>query len=257
MPALKTLVVDDEKPARDRLIHLLSKDERVEVVGEAGNGVDAIDFVAAHQLHLVLLDIQMPGLDGFDVVRMVKKLPMVIFTTAFDKYAIKAFEVHALDYLLKPIPAKRLNVAIGRALAQIGQNAPGSDPDWRKRMLEAVDAISPTKAITRVPVRLGERIQLVEVTDVLWFYVQDKLVSLVTREGESDTHFTTINEIERKLDPDVFFRIHRSTVININHIREIRTWFHGTLKVVMDDEASTELDVSREHSRRLRKQLGW
>ncbi len=258
MSPLTTLIVDDEKPARDRLVHLLSKDRRVEVIGEAANGVDAIEFAETRHPRLMLLDIQMPGLDGLDVVRIVKDLPLVIFTTAYDEYAIKAFEVHALDYLLKPIPVRRLGMAIERAQARLlsvgGQDG---EPAWRETMLDAVNAISPLKAMSRVPVRLGQRIRLIEAGDVIWFFVRDKLVSLVTRDGELDTHFTTISEIEQKLDQAVFFRIHRSVVVNLDHISEIRPWFNGALKIVMDDPAATELDVSREHGRRLRKQLGW
>ena len=258
MNPLKTLVVDDEKPARERLIHLLSSDERVELVGDVGNGVEAVEFVETHRPDLILLDIQMPGADGFDVVRMVKELPLVIFTTAYDEYAIKAFEVHALDYLLKPIPAKRLASAIGRACVEVERAQPGeAGSSRRKRVLEAASEIVPSQPISRVPVRRGDKIQLVETQDVLWFFVRDKLVSLVAGGGEMDTHFTTINELEQRLDPEVFFRIHRSMMVNLNHIREIQPWFNGALRIVMEDPEATELDVSREHARRLRKQIGW
>lgn len=255
--ALKTLIVDDEKPARDRLRLLLAKDRRVELVGEAGNGPEAIEAVARHHPQLILLDIQMPGMDGFDVVRMLEHPPLVVFTTAFDEYAIKAFEIHALDYLLKPIPQKRLRAAIDRAIETWERIEGGGAEDWQARLLEAVNAVAPPKPMTRVPVRAGETIRLVPLEDVLWFYVRDKLVSLVTAEGELDTQFTTIQELERKLDPEVFFRIHRSMLVNLDHVKEIQPWFSGTLKVVMDDADASELDVSREHARRLRRQIGW
>ena len=165
---LKTLVVDDEKPARDRLIHLLSKDKRVEVVGAAGNGPEAIDRVNEHHPHLILLDIQMPGMDGFDVVRMLNDPPLVIFTTAYDEYAIKAFEIHALDYLLKPIPQKRLSAAIGRAIQEWSAIDGGGRDDWQERLLEAVNAVSPPqRTLARVPVRAGETIRLIDLVDVL------------------------------------------------------------------------------------------
>lgn len=255
---LKTLVVDDEKPARDRLIHLLSKDKRVEVVGAAGNGPEAIDRVNEHHPHLILLDIQMPGMDGFDVVRMLNDPPLVIFTTAYDEYAIKAFEIHALDYLLKPIPQKRLSAAIGRAIQEWSAIDGGGRDDWQERLLEAVNAVSPPqRTLARVPVRAGETIRLIDLVDVLWFFVQDKLVSLVSAEGTLDTQYTTIQELEQKLDPEVFFRIHRSMMVNLNHVKEIQPWFSGTVKVVMDDAESTALDVSRVHARRLRRQIGW
>jgi DNA-binding LytR/AlgR family response regulator len=260
MPAspLKTLVVDDEKPARERLIHLLAKDKRVELVGEASNGLEAVELAERLRPQLMLLDIQMPGMDGFDVVRLLREPPLVVFTTAFDEYAIKAFEVHALDYLLKPIPQKRLASAIERAIQEWSLIEGGGLEAWQQRLLEAVNAVAPPqRAISRLPVRLGEKIRLIDLDDVKWFFVQEKLVSLVTDSGVMDTQYTTLHQLEQKLDSDRFLRVHRGALVNLNHVREIRPWFSGTLKLVMDDARATELDVSREHARRLKKVIGW
>jgi DNA-binding LytR/AlgR family response regulator len=255
---LTTLVVDDEKPARQRLRHLLAKDKRVELVGDASNGVEAVELVQQLQPRLMLLDIQMPGMDGFEVVRMLTHPPLVVFTTAFDEYAVKAFEIHALDYLLKPIPEKRLRAAIDRALQEWTLIEGGGQSGWQARLLAAVNAIAPaSRGIRRVPIRQGERIRLLDLQEVKWFYVEDKLVSLVSDGGAMQTQFTTIQELERKLDPERFFRIHRGVVVNLGHIREIRPWFSGALKLVMDDAKSTELDVSREQARKLKQVIGW
>jgi DNA-binding LytR/AlgR family response regulator len=197
-------------------------------------------------------------MDGFEVVRMLDRPPLVVFTTAYDAYAIKAFEIHALDYLLKPIPEKRLRAAIERALEEWNRIDGGGQPDWQARLLEAVNSIAPaSRGLRRIPIRQGEKIRLVDLEDVKWFYVQDKLVSLVSDNGEMDTQFTTIQQLERKLDPEKFFRVHRGVVVNLGHIREIRPWFNGTLKLVMDDAQSTELDVSREQARKLKEVVGW
>jgi DNA-binding LytR/AlgR family response regulator len=254
---LTTLIVDDEKPARARLRHLLAKEKRVEIVGEAVNGMQAVELAEQLRPRLMLLDIQMPGMDGFDVVRLLREPPLIVFTTAFDEYAIKAFEIHALDYLLKPIPQKRLTAAIERAVQECRLIEGGGGQAWQTRLLEAVrDAQPAPRGMSRVPIRAGGKIRLVALRDVKWFYVEDKLVSLVCSEGVLDTQYTTLQELEDKLDPDQFFRIHRGVVINLNHMRELRPWFSGTMKAVMDDRASSELDVSREHAKRLKKVIG-
>jgi len=255
---LSTLIVDDEKPARQRLRHLLAKDKRVELVGDASNGVEAVELAQQLRPRLMLLDIQMPGMDGFEVLRMLDHPPLVIFTTAFDEYAIKAFEIHALDYLLKPIPEKRLRSAIDRAIQEWSLIEGGGQSEWQDRLLQAVNSIAPApRGLRRVPVRQGGKIRLVELDDVKWFFVQDKLVSLVSDGSAHDTQFSTIQELERKLDPEKFFRIHRGTIVNLGHIREIRPWFSGTLRLVMDDAKATELDVSREQAKKLKLVIGW
>jgi two-component system response regulator LytT len=253
MPGIRTLVVDDEKLARDRLIGFLAKVGDVDVVGQATNGVEAVESIERERPELVFLDVQMPGMDGFDVLKAIAApTPHVVFATAYDDYAIRAFEVEAVDYLLKPFARARVEEAVGRVRARLERGAPGLDVD---AVLKRLDG-SRQKTLAQVPVHAGKRILLVPVEEVLWFGVEFRLVYAHTAERAYMTNFT-LRELEERVDAEVFFRAHKANLVNMRQVREIVPWFGGRFKLVMRDQAASEVPVSRAQARALRAKLRW
>jgi len=251
--ALRTLVVDDEKLARDRLAGFLGAIGGVEVIGEATNGVEAVDLIQRSRPDLVFLDVQMPGMDGFEVLRALRgAAPEVIFATAYDEYAIRAFEVQAVDYLLKPFARARVAEAVDRVRTRLGQGRGGLDVEEVVRRLEETRKA----CITQVPVHSGRRILLLPVEDIRWFGVEHRLVYAHTGERAYMTN-ATLRELETRLDPDAFFRVHKASLVNLRHVKEIVPWFGGRYKLVMRDHAGSEVAVSRSQARALRARLRW
>ena len=249
--ALRTLVVDDEKLARDRLTGFLSTLDGVEVVGEAVNGVDALARIVSAEPDLVFLDVQMPGMDGFEVLRALPgRRPHVVFATAYDDYAIRAFEVQAVDYLLKPFDQRRVAEAVSRVQAR--STAPGPDLE---ALLQQLDEHRRVR-LRQVPVHSGKRILVLPVDEVLWFGVEYRLVYAHTTERPYMTNYT-LRELEERLDPEVFFRAHKSSLVNLRHVKEIVPWFGGRYKLAMKDPASSEVALSRKQARALRARLHW
>ncbi len=253
MAVIRTLVVDDEKLARDRLTGFLSGVAGVEVVGQAGDGVEALQAIEQSRPDLVFLDVQMPGMDGFQVLRALREpLPQVVFATAWDEYAIRAFEVGAIDYLLKPYARGRVEAAVGRVRTRLGSDHPAPDLERVLRRLEEREKVY----MTQVPVHSGKRILIVPVTDVLWFGVEYRLVYAHTQERGYMTNYT-LRELEERLDPTLFFRAHKSSLVNLPHVKEIVPWFGGRYKLVMRDQAGSEVALSRAQARELRARLKW
>ena len=251
---IRVLVVDDEKLARDRLLAFLRKFDDIEIVGEAANGVDAVRRIEETRPDVVFLDVQMPGLDGFGVIKALKskKPPEVVFATAYDEYAIKAFEVHAADYLLKPISRTRLEEALRRLRERLDGHAPAIRIEQLVERLEARER----RYLTQVPVQRGRQILVVPTGQILWFEVEYRLVYAHI---EGDRYMTNFNlkELEDRLDPDVFFRAHKSRLVNLEHVRAIVPWFGGRFKLVMRDKASSEVELSRAQARELRARMHW
>jgi len=247
---IRVLVVDDEELARRRIANLLSDVPDVEVAGEAENGIDAVEKVRALAPDVVILDIQMPGMDGFEVVESLEEVPLIIFATAFDEYAIKAFEVNSVDYLLKPISKERIVEAMERARALV------SEPPALDDQMERLAGLVRSREIRRLPVLKGKRIVLVDLDDIVWLGAEDELVFAHTA-SEKYMVNSTLAELEARLDSRVFFRTHRSSIVNLNHVREIVPWFSGKYKIVVDDEAGTELTLSRARAKGLREILPW
>ena len=247
---MRVLVVDDEDLARARIKELLADIPGVEVAGEAENGLRAVELVGELEPDVVILDIQMPGMDGFEVVEALTRVPLVIFATAFDEYAIKAFEVNSVDYLLKPISRERLGEAIERARSLL-DDAPQLDDQMTR-----LAGIIRSREVRRLPVVKGKRIVLVDIDDIVWIGVEDELVFVHTA-SEKYMMNTTMAELESRLDPCVFFRSHRSSIVNLNHVKEIVPWFSGKYKIVVDDETKSELVLSRARARGLREILPW
>jgi DNA-binding LytR/AlgR family response regulator len=251
--ALRTLVVDDEKLARDRLAGFLGAIGGVEVIGEAANGVEAVDLIQRSRPDLVFLDVQMPGMDGFEVLKALRlPVPHVVLATAWDEYAIRAFEVGAVDYLLKPLVRRRVEAAVGRVRDRLAADRPGPDLEQVLRRLEERRKVF----VTQVPVHSGKRILVLPVADVLWFGVEYRLVYAHTTERAHMTNYT-LRELEERFDPDVFFRAHKSSLVNLRHVKEIVPSFGGRYKLVMRDPAGSEVALSRAQARDLRARLHW
>lgn len=249
---IRTLVVDDEKLARDRLTGFLRKFDDIDIVGEAHNGIEAVRQIAEANPDLVFLDVQMPGLDGFGVLKALKKSPHVVFATAYDEYAIQAFEVHAADYLLKPITRARLEEALRRVRVRVNGQAPALSVEDLMQALEARER----RFLTQVPVHRGRQILVLAVAEILWFEVEYRLVYAHVAGARYMTNFT-LKDLEERLDPEVFFRAHKSRLVNLQHVRAIVPWFGGRFKLMMRDEASSEVELSRAQGRELRARMNW
>jgi two-component system, LytTR family, response regulator LytT len=251
---LRAVVVDDEQLARDELCYLLDEVGGVEVVGQAGNGLEALEAIGRSSPDLVFLDVQMPGLTGFEVAkRLTDRQPpvTVIFVTAFDRHAIEAFEVNAVDYLLKPIEAGRLETAVQRARRRVVPAAPMNDQ--LERIVQLMETRRPRPE--QVAVRIGERFLLVQTEDIIYASMADDSINIVTGQVSGGSSFRTLDELQARLDPAVFWRVHRSHLVNINKIKEIVPWFSRNFILRMRDAKSTEIPVSRSQTRRLREYL--
>ena len=248
---LRTVVADDEPLARARLTKFLGAINDVELVGEAGDGIEALRVIQETAPDLVLLDVQMPGMDGFEVLRALKRPPHIIFATAFDEYAIRAFEVDAVDYLLKPVSQARVAEAVARTRGRMEQ---GSAPDLKAILHRLGKENSVT--VRQIPVQSGRRILVLPTESVLWFDVEYRIVYAHV-DGRAYMTNYTLKEIEERVDSDVFFRAHKSALVNLPHVREIVPWFGGRYKLIMRDAANSEVALSRSQARTLRARLKW
>ena len=269
---LTALIIDDEPLARQELLYLLQSAEGVEVVAQGSNGIEAVELVRVHKPDVVFLDVQMPGLDGFAVLKKLidKKmgLPQIVFATAFDQYAVRAFEVNAVDYLLKPFDRKRVLKTIEKVRARIaGQAAhaiqagqadaavetPSTDArlDALLRLVE--ERTQPVKPQTgKVIVRAQGRLLLVDQKEICFVSIEGGAISVMTRGVEGQSNCRTLEELMEQLDPEAFWRAHRSFIVNIQHIREVVPWFKSSYQLRMDDAKKTEIPVSRAQTKRLR-----
>jgi two-component system LytT family response regulator len=243
---LRVLVVDDEEPARALLAELLSGEPGVELVGLCRNGFEAVQAIQARGPDLVLLDVQMPKLDGFEVLELLESPPAVVFVTAYDEYAVRAFEVHAVDYLLKPVSAERLRPALERARQRLAAGAPGPRPAALGR------AARPGSTLERVLVREGDKVHVVPVGRVDYFEAQGDVV--VVRSGDSRLRkATTLGELEESLDPARFLRVHRSYILNLDRLAGLELYAKDSRVAILKD--GTRLPVSRPGYARLRELL--
>ncbi|MGH9395636.1 MAG: LytR/AlgR family response regulator transcription factor [Terriglobia bacterium] len=254
---ISALIVDDEQPARDELAFLLKGLADIEVVGQGKNGVEAINLIRELNPQLIFLDVQIPGTDGLGVIKkLVEKktpLPYVIFVTAYDQYAVQAFEVNAIDYLLKPIARSRLE----RAVAKVRRMIESADTTLEKidRLVHMLEKGRPGSAMSKLIVKTSGRLHLVDAGEVIYASIEDGVISIVTKDFEGQSNFRTVEELQANLDPQTFWRVHRSYLININRIKEVVPWFKSSFQLKMDDRKQTEIPVSRAQTRKLREIL--
>jgi two-component system, LytTR family, response regulator len=248
MESLRCLIVDDEPLARDRLRALLGEsDVDVEVIGEAGSGRVAVPMILETEPDVVFLDVQMPGMDGFEVVALLPRpRPHVVFVTAFDEYALRAFEVHAVDYLTKPVRLQRLQETL-RLVHDRGA------VERRVRALEELAAEARLRPLKRIIAQVGRSMRVIPIEEVRWFEARDKLVFAHTADGAAPVSFT-LDELEARLDPAQFIRLHRAHIVNGAAIRELAPWFSGTYVVLLHDE--TRLEVARRRVAEVKARLG-
>jgi two-component system, LytTR family, response regulator LytT len=251
---LRAVVVDDEPLAREEICYLLDEMGGVAVVAQAGNGPDAVEAVNEHEPDLVFLDVQMPGLTGFEVARrLVASGPPVaiVFVTAYDQHAIEAFEVNAVDYLLKPVDSGRLETAVQRVRQRRSTSRPLNDQ--LERIVQLVEQRQGQRE--QVAVKVGERYLLVRADDIIFASMVDESINIVTSQINGSGNFRTLDELQARLDPARFWRVHRSHLVNINKIKEIVPWFSRNYILRMKDAKATEIPVSRSQTRRLRDYL--
>jgi two-component system LytT family response regulator/two-component system response regulator LytT len=259
MPHLRVIVVDDEQHARAELCFQLEQLGDIEIVGQAGNGLEAVTAVDRFEPDLVFLDVQMPGLDGFEVARRLlargDESPEFIFVTAYDQHAIAAFDVNAVDYLLKPVDASRLEQALQRARRRLGTDRHATPP--LNDQLERIVRLMADREVRReqVAVKVGERFMLVQADEIIFASLADESINIVTGQVTGTSNYRTLDDLQARLDPAVFWRVHRSHLVNINKIKEIVPWFSRNYILRMKDARSTEIPVSRAQTKRLREYL--
>jgi two-component system response regulator LytT len=249
---LTTIVVDDEQLACDELSYLLNDFPEVEVIAKGSNGLEALELIETLDPELVFLDVNMPGLDGIGVVRRLREKgidpPHFIFVTAYDQYAVEAFRLEAMDYLLKPLDKGRLAETIDRARRAIQDRKSPEAPEPPAASRSATPA-----ARTKLLVRSSNRHFIVDANDVIYATIDNGLITLVSTTIEGHSTYRTIEDLQANLDRDLFWRVHRSYLVNINRIKEVVPWFKSSYQLRMDDKKHTEIPVSRAQTRRLRE----
>ena len=252
---LRVVVADDEQPAREELCFLLGQIAHVSVVGQADNGVHALEIIGTLEPEVAFLDIQMPGLTGFEVANLVMQAgtpaPSVVFVTAYDQYAIDAFEVNAVDYLLKPVEQRRLEQAVERVRARLSHGQPRDD------RVEHLVRLMADRARRRdqLALRVGDRFLLVQADDVIHASVDGDTIVVTTAHLTGTSNYRTLDELQASLDPELFWRVHRSHLVNISKIKEIVPWFSRNYMLRMKDGKGSEIPVSRSQTKRLRDYL--
>ncbi|HTG44968.1 MAG TPA: LytTR family DNA-binding domain-containing protein [Verrucomicrobiae bacterium] len=248
---IRTIIVDDEELARERLRTLLTREPEIEIIGEAGDGRTAVALIDQLEPELVFLDVQMPELDGFEVLRALEARPNVVFVTAHDKFALKAFDVHAVDYLLKPFDRERFQTALQRAVAKIQSQSESKKDAELKAVLEEVQPAM--RAVERLLVKVEGRVLLVKVEDIDWVEAADNYVSLHVGK---ETHMMreTMSSLELRLPTEKFMRISRSNIVNVERIQELQPMFHGEYMVLLKN--GTKLTLSRSYRDKLDKLMG-
>jgi two-component system LytT family response regulator/two-component system response regulator LytT len=251
---ISTILVDDEQLACDELAYLLNDFPDIEVVAVGRNGLQAIQLIEQTDPDLVFLDVQMPGLDGMSVIRKLREkdlpLPHFVLATAYDQYALEAFRLEALDYILKPIERDRLEVTIERVRRLIAEKTA------KLTTQEPLSAPArPNVQRTKLLVKSGNRNFIVDAQEVIYATIDDGLITVVATTVEGESNYRTIEELQSNLDPEIFWRVHRSFLVNINRIKEVIPWFKSSFQLRMDDKKHTEIPVSRVQTKRLRSLL--
>jgi len=267
-PPITALIVDDEQLAREELKYLLDSAGSVEVVAQGANGIEAVELIREYQPDVVFLDVQMPGLDGFAVLKQLiehhDRLPQIIFATAYDQYAVRAFDVNAIDYLLKPFDKARVLQAIERARHRLQETAQAEDEppiagsgggglklDALIRLIEQQQSSRVHSG--KIVLQAQSRLLLIDQKDICFASIDEGVITVVTPTIEGQSKCRTLEELLELLDASTFWRAHRSYVVNINHIKEVVPWFKSSYQLRMDDKKQTEIPVSRAQTKRLRE----
>ena len=253
---ISTIIIDDEKPAREELAFLLKSFPEIHLLAQGKNGLDAVNLIKEHNPDLVFLDVQMPGLDGFGVLQKLVerklKVPHVVFATAFDHYAVQAFDVNAIDYVLKPFDKPRLIKAIQKVKKEI--EAHTSPTERLEQLVSQLAAPKPNSTQpTKVLVRSQQRMLLVDSRDLIFASIEGGLISITAKDAEGSSNYRTLEELLDDLDSDSFWRPHRSFLVNIHHIKEVVPWFKSSFMLKMNDKKQSEIPVSRQQTKRLRE----
>ncbi|HUA84736.1 MAG TPA: LytTR family DNA-binding domain-containing protein [Bryobacteraceae bacterium] len=250
-PVISAVLVDDEKLASEELAYQLREFPDIEIVATAGNGLEAVKLIEDLEPDLVFLDVQMPGLDGVGVIRKLREkkipLPYFIMATAYDQYAVEAFRWEALDYVLKPVEKDRLAVAVERARKSIAERQKNAQPE--------PPPPKPSLQRTKLLIKSNHRNFIVDAQEVVYATIDDGLITVVATTMEGQSNYRTIEELQSNLDPDMFWRVHRSYLVNIHRIKEVIPWFKSSFQLRMDDKKQTEVPVSRVQTKRLRALL--
>ncbi len=253
---INTIIVDDEKPAREELAYLLKGFPEINVIGQGKNGVEAVNLIKEHAPDLVFLDVQMPGLDGFGVLKKLverkMKVPHVVFATAFDHYAVQAFDVNAVDYVLKPFDKARISKAIQRARREI--EAQTSPVERLENLVSQLGAgkQTPTPPV-KIIVKTQQKLLLVDAEDLIFASIERGMISVTAKDVEGTSNYRRLEELNAALDSDSFWRPHRSFLVNIHYIKEVVPWFKSTFMLKMNDKKHTEIPVSRSQIKRMRE----
>jgi two-component system LytT family response regulator/two-component system response regulator LytT len=271
---ISALIIDDEQLAREELKYLLDQVGGVEVLAQGSNGIEAVELIEEHHPDLVFLDVQMPGLDGFAVIKRLMErhgavdgqvaLPQIVFATAYDQYAVRAFEVNAVDYLLKPFDRARVEQAVERVRERMAGNTPGALPEARlpeagiEALLKLLNlpqnaSVQPAKLPSKLIVQAQNRLLLVDQAEICYAAIDEGVIRVVTESFEGQSKCRTLEELLEQLDPALFWRAHRGFVVSINHIREVVPWFKSSYQLRMNDKRQTEIPVSRAQTRRLKE----
>ncbi len=267
---ISALIIDDEQLAREELKYLLDEAGDVEVVAQGSNGIEAVNLIEEHHPDLVFLDVQMPGQDGFAVIQRLMErhrtqagkdaepLPQIVFATAYDQYAVRAFDVNAVDYLLKPFDRTRVQQALERVRARMqggtgAATAPESQIDALLRLLNRPQGATRMPHPARLIVQAQNRLLLVDQAEICFAAIDEGVIRVVTQHFEGQSKCRTLEDLLELLDPTLFWRAHRGYVVNINHIREVVPWFKSSYQLRMNDKKQTEIPVSRAQTKRLRE----
>jgi len=251
MPPYTAIIIDDEAPARIRLRRLLANNtETIKIIDEATDGNEALRKIEKLKPDVVFLDIQMPGLNGFEVLQQIVHIPVIIFTTAFDQYALKAFETNSVDYLLKPIEPERLQQAICK-LERLNNSA---GRDQIQKIIDFANQLKPRKEITSFPVRTGDTIHLVRTTEIAYLEAKDKYVTIHTLEGKEYLTDVSLKVMEEKL-PENFLRVHRAFIVNKSIILELNKYFQGRFVFLLNDKGRTKITSGSGYSDSIKNAL--
>lgn len=249
---LKIFMVDDEPLALKRLSRLLTETGKVEILGQTTEPLEALKIIPTLELDAFFLDIQMPELTGFELLQRLENYPPVIFTTAFDEFALKAFEVYSIDYLLKPIEPERLE----KALAKLEKSTTEKPSELNMNLQRLIESLPSTPMLERLPSRIGGKVQIIDVKDITHFFAEDKMTFAGNFDGKAFPLDLSLNELEKRLDKHGFLRIHRNSIVNVNFIGEVHGWFSGQIMIHLKNAKKTELIVARDRSKILKEFLG-